>query len=153
MDALYRWFYRAAYIGMRTFWFVFRPQTRGVNVALWHAGELLLVRNSYRPGYTLPGGYIRFRETAREAAVREVREELQLSIGGSELLAWGWIDIRQEFKRDRVMIFEMHCAARPVVRIDNREVVAACFVRPDEVQRRRPAAPLAAYLAARQAER
>jgi hypothetical protein len=67
LDALYRWFYRAASIVMRLFWFVFRPLTRGVNVALWHADELLVVRNSYRRGYTLPGGYIRFREKGKEA--------------------------------------------------------------------------------------
>jgi ADP-ribose pyrophosphatase YjhB (NUDIX family) len=149
LDALYRWFYRAAYIVMRLFWFVFRPLTRGVNVALWHADELLVVRNAYRPGYTLPGGYIRFQEKAREAAVRELREELQLTIAGADLIAWGQIEIRQDYRRDRVTIFEMHCAARPVVRLDNREVVAACFLKPAAVVPSPHAAPLAAYLAAK----
>ncbi len=133
---------------MRLFWFSFRPLTRGVNVALWHAGELLVIRNSYRPGYSLPGGYIRWRESARETAVREMREELQLTIAGPELHAWGQMEIRHEFRRDRVTIFEVDCTARPVIRIDNREVVAARFLRPTALAELASAAPLAAYLAA-----
>ncbi len=133
---------------MRLFWFGFRPLTRGVNVALWHAGELLVIRNSYRPGYSLPGGYLRWRESALEAAVREMREELQLTIAGPELHAWGQMEIRHEFRRDRVTVFEVDYAARPVVQIDHREVVAARFLRPAAVVDLAPAAPLAAYLAA-----
>ena len=153
LNALYRWFYRAAYGVMRLFWFIFRPLTRGVNVALWHDGELLVVRNSYRPGYSLPGGYIRFRESARAAAVREVREELRLTVAEHELDAWGQIEVRQEYKRDRVMVFELHCAKPPVIRVDKREVVAARFIQPEAEATLSCEAPLAAYLAAKRRKR
>ncbi len=152
-DCLYRQLYRAAYGIMRIFWFVFRPLTRGVNVALWHDGELLVVRNSYRPGYSLPGGYIRFRESARAAAVREVREELRLTVAEHELDAWGQIEVRQEYKRDRVMVFELHCAKPPAIRVDKREVVAARFLQPEAEATLSCEAPLAAYLAAKRRKR
>ena len=131
---------------MRFFWFVFRPQTRGVNVALWYEDELIVVKNSYRPGYALPGGYIRPRENARAAAVREVSEELQVTIEGADLYEWGQLENRVEFKRDRVTLFEVQCAVRPVVRIDNREVVAVRFLRPEAAGGLRKEVTLAAYL-------
>ena len=43
-------------------------------------GAVLLVRNSYRAGWGLPGGLIRRREEPREAALRETREEVGLDL-------------------------------------------------------------------------
>ncbi len=43
-------------------------------------GALLLVRQSYRRGWTLPGGLLKRNEAPAEAAVRETREEIGLDI-------------------------------------------------------------------------
>lgn len=149
IDRLYRLFYRGAYLAMRIFWFVFRPLTRGVNVALWHDGRLLVIEQSYRQGYTLPGGYLRFRESARAAAVREMMEELQLRIHPDELASWGQMQNRTEFRRDRVTLYEIQRTAMPGVHIDRREVVAARFLRPAAVIERPCSKSLAVYLASK----
>ena len=133
---------------MRVFWFVFRPQMRGVNVALWHGGELLVIENAYRAGYSLPGGYIRFRERDRAAARREICEELRLAIEDRQLRRWGQLENRSEFKRDRVTYFEVRLDARPLIRIDNREVVGARIMPPGAVVTRPCTASLRYYLAA-----
>ena len=43
-------------------------------------GDVLLVRNSYRTGWGLPGGLLRRREAAEAGARREVREEVGLDV-------------------------------------------------------------------------
>ncbi len=48
-------------------------------------GELLVVKANYKSYWSLPGGIIDAGESPLEAAVREVREEIGLSIEASEL--------------------------------------------------------------------
>ena len=43
-------------------------------------GALLLLRNSYRPGWGLPGGMLRRGEEVIDAVTREVREEVGLHV-------------------------------------------------------------------------
>ena len=43
-------------------------------------GALLLVRQSYRRGWTFPGGLLKRNEAPAEAAVRETREEIGLDV-------------------------------------------------------------------------
>jgi 8-oxo-dGTP pyrophosphatase MutT (NUDIX family) len=110
---------------MRTYWRVRRPTTHGALVVLWHEGELLLVRNSYVGYYTLPGGYIHNGESSRDAAVRELSEEIGLRALPSELeLA---LDTTHEWegKHDHVEIFTLDVTARPKIQVDHREVVEA----------------------------
>lgn len=40
-----------------------------------HQGKMLLCRHSYRPGWSLPGGMMAWKEKPLEAVLREVREE------------------------------------------------------------------------------
>ena len=54
-------------------------------------GRIALVRNTYRDGWSLPGGVVDDNEPPADAAVREVREELgQESEGPVALLAVHW---------------------------------------------------------------
>lgn len=62
-----------------------RPHTHGALVAIWWGEQLLLVKTSYRWGYGLPGGGVRRKESAAQAAVRELEEELGLSLHESWL--------------------------------------------------------------------
>ena len=130
IDLLYRITYRAAYQVMRVYWAVLRPNTHGALVALWHRGEILLVRNSYVRYLSLPGGYVRPGETGREAAARELREEAGLRVRPDELQPaideWH----QWEGKREHIEIFELDVPERPAIEVDNREVVAAEWFAP-----------------------
>ncbi len=132
IDLFFRVAYRCAYRLMRVYWRLAHPQTHGALVAVWHEGMALLVRNSYVPYHSLPGGYVRRHETAREAALRELFEETGIRADASALkLA---VDERHEWegKRERIEIFEIDVAERPTVKVDNREVVQAAFFDPEE---------------------
>src|SRR5918911_1416646 len=76
IDRSFQLAYKLAYRMMRFYWGVRRPATHGALVTLWNQGELLLIQNSYVGYRSLPGGYVGRYETAREAAVRELREEI-----------------------------------------------------------------------------
>jgi 8-oxo-dGTP pyrophosphatase MutT (NUDIX family) len=130
IDRLYRVAYRGAYKMMRVYWAVLRPQVHGALVAIWNNGEILLVKNSYVPYYSLPGGYVQRGETGRMAAIRELLEETGIRASASELR----IALDQqhvwEGKREHIEIFEIDVATRPTIKVDNREVVEATFYAP-----------------------
>lgn len=117
--------YVCAYQAMRAYWRVRKPTTHGTLIALWNRDEVLLVRNSYVPYYCLPGGYLHRGETAREAAVRELREEVGISTdaAGLELVLDKTHD--WEGKHDHVQIFTLDLPTRPTIEVDHREVVEA----------------------------
>lgn len=60
---------------------VFTPSfTLGALCLIEHDGELLLLRQRHRSGWTLPGGLVDRGETAEQAACREVLEETGLVV-------------------------------------------------------------------------
>jgi len=127
VDRMYQLAYTCAYRTLRTYWRIRRPMTHGALVAIWSRGQVLLVRNSYVPYYSAPGGYVRRGESGREAAMRELEEEVgvrvrpeQLELALEETLPW-------EGKRDHVQIFNLVMDERPTIRIDRREVIAASW--------------------------
>jgi 8-oxo-dGTP pyrophosphatase MutT (NUDIX family) len=122
--------YVCAYRAMRTYWKVRHPTTHGTLVTLWNQGEVLLVRNSYVPYYSLPGGYIHKNEAARQAVVRELSEEIgviadpdQLELVLEKTHDW-------EGKKDHVQIFSLDLPSRPNIAVDNREVIEAKWYSP-----------------------
>ncbi len=136
IDALFRTSLRVAYRLLRIWWFVRRPDVHGAYIVVWHAGRLLLVRNSYRGGETVPCGGIGRRESARDAAVRELGEEVGLWVAPEELAAKGELEVNFDHKRDHAHFFELHLEAEPDLAVDNREVVWAGFVPATELGRR-----------------
>jgi 8-oxo-dGTP pyrophosphatase MutT (NUDIX family) len=61
-----------------------RPRTFGAHaVALTRDGRLVLVKLWYAPGWRLPGGGRAASEPAAEAALRELREEIDMTSHGS----------------------------------------------------------------------
>jgi 8-oxo-dGTP diphosphatase len=132
IDLLFRIAYRNAYRLMRIYWLVRRPDVHGALVAIWHEGKILLVQNSYVPYRSLPGGYVHARETARDAVLRELREETGMSASASELKPV--IDEHHEWegKREHIEIFDLDVTERPRIEVDNREVVEARFFSPEE---------------------
>jgi 8-oxo-dGTP diphosphatase len=131
VDLGFRLAYRVAYQLMRLYWFVARPNTHGALIAIWHEGELLLVKNSYVSYYCLPGGYLKRGETAKSAAVRELAEECAIRVRPDELHLGRCETHQFEGKTDTVEIFDLEVAVRPPFRVDGREVVAAAFHRPE----------------------
>lgn len=80
--ALRRVAYRAAFRGLRVWWFVRRPHTSGVKLVVWRDDDVLFVRHSYGDTsvWELPGGGRRRGESPERAASRELREELGLDV-------------------------------------------------------------------------
>jgi 8-oxo-dGTP diphosphatase len=130
IDLAYRVAYRCAYKLMRVYWKALRPQVHGALVAIWNAGEILLVKNSYVRYFSLPGGYVHRQETAREAAIRELLEETGVRAAPSDLqLA---LDVQHDWegKREHIEIFDLDLSHRPQIKVDNREVLEARFFTP-----------------------
>ena len=67
---------RLLYIGFRIYCFIFRPKAIGVRVMLIQNEQVLLVRQTYIPGWFMPGGGVKRGETLEQAARRETREEI-----------------------------------------------------------------------------
>ena len=132
VDLTYRTAYRAAFRVLKIWWYVRRPDHRGALVAVWHDGKLLLVRQSYRKTYSLPGGTVGRKEAPEAAACRELREEVGLDVQMDELVPIGTWTLRTEYINDTAHIFEFHATNLPEIVIDNREIVDARFVSPNE---------------------
>jgi ADP-ribose pyrophosphatase YjhB (NUDIX family) len=106
----------------RIWWRVRRPVMLGVRVIPVNAaGELLLVRHTYTPGWYFPGGGVDRGETLADAAARELREEVSLVCAAPDLLCvhsfflWG--------KSDHVALFVAATEGAPVP--DGREIAEA----------------------------
>ena len=146
VDRLWRLALCVAYRLLLVGWYVFRPKRQGVFVGVWHHGELLVIRNSYRSWYALPAGGVRRGEKPSHAALRELREEVGITATPDVLRFVGDISTTFEFKRDRCSFFEIELDARPNVSVDGREVVWAGFLTPAEALERRLAPPVREYL-------
>ncbi len=147
MNALARLGYRIAYLAARGWWFIRRPRTFGSVVAVWCDGELLLVRTSYRAQYSLPGGFVRPGETALDAALREVEEELHLQLS-PETLTLRWHGLTAfEHRRDTTTIWEIVLDQRPSFHVDGREVIWAGWRTAAQARSLPVSPPVRAYLA------
>ncbi|MDG4797118.1 NUDIX hydrolase [Micromonospora sp. WMMD1082] len=54
------------------------------------AGDVLLVKPTYRDHWAFPGGYVETEEYPHQACAREVHEELGISIAVGDLLVLDW---------------------------------------------------------------
>jgi len=77
---------RLLYLGFRIYCFFFRPISIGVLVMLIKNREVFLVRQTYLPGWFLPGGGVKRGETLGEAIRREAYEEIGAEMGALKLL-------------------------------------------------------------------
>ena len=149
IDFAYRLAYRVGFALALIVWRLRRPSHHGALVAILVDGRILLVRQSYRSEYSLPGGGVARGETALQAAQRELVEELLVDVGPDDLVHIHAETGLWDGRHDTVDFFEMTPAAEPTIRIDNREIVEARLVRFDELGSIRLTGPVEAYLRAR----
>ena len=117
---------QSAFALRRALFALLRLKTTGVKVMLFNdAQELLLIRNGYGDSnvFLLPGGGVSRGESPQAAAIREVREELGVSIEDVEPF-WTY-ESGAEGKRDTIHVFK--AKTRDRVQIDDREVLEARF--------------------------
>ncbi len=98
--------------------------------AVWLGGRVPAVRQSCRANPSWPGGGIRRGQQPREAARRELREELGLDVRPDDLVLARDMVVDWDYRREHVRVFELRLHEEPDLRIDNREIVAARFVEP-----------------------
>lgn len=83
-DRARRVLYRLALPIFNGYRLIARPRTRSVACVITHRDEVLLVRHTYRDQeqWTLPGGLRQSKESAEDAAEREMEEELGRRLSG-----------------------------------------------------------------------
>ena len=86
-------------------WLIRRPRTFGAHALALTPGEkLILVKLRYASGWRLPGGGRTENEDPRDAVLRELREEIGMTVHGTVELA-AELDEAADFKRDLAFLF------------------------------------------------
>jgi 8-oxo-dGTP diphosphatase len=145
-DALTRVAYRGAYSLAMAYWFVRRPDTLGVFVAVWCGRRVLLLQNSYKRDFSMPGGGAHRGESHEQTGARELREEVGLTVPPEHLCAAFDVTDTWEYKRDHVYFLELDLDTEPPLSIDRREVVWAAFIDQDAALRLPLSPTVRAYL-------
>lgn len=97
-------FYKIVTPIRRFYWFVFRPKTKGAKGLIKNDQKLLMIRNTYgKMHWTFPGGGIKRNETAENAAIREVAEEVGIKMNRPIYL--GSYYNERQYKRDTVSCY------------------------------------------------
>ncbi len=79
----------------------------GAGVLFFDAtGRVLLVEPTYKPYWEIPGGAVEAGESPRDAAARELKEELGLSCPVGRLLAVDWVPPRPDRTEGLMVIFD-----------------------------------------------
>jgi 8-oxo-dGTP pyrophosphatase MutT (NUDIX family) len=99
-------FIRILYYGFRIYCFIFRPVRVGVRAMMIRDGKVWLVRQTYIPGWFMPGGGVKRGETLEQAARREAKEETGAELGELKLL--GAYTNLTEWKTDHNVVFICH---------------------------------------------
>lgn len=124
-----------AFQALRVVWFVRRPNQHGALVLVWFNDRVLLIRNSYQPRWSAPGGSVEGGESTFEAATREVDEEIGIQIGVDDLTFVRDITFNFRYRHDRISLFEWHPTKMPPVGMDKREIVEARWFDLEETRR------------------
>lgn len=88
----------------RLYWRVFKPKTYGSRAIIIFNEKILLIKNPNANHWSLPGGHIEKGETPEQCIIRELKEELDLSINKADFKLGEYIS-DQEGKHDTVFIY------------------------------------------------
>jgi len=144
LDGAWRIAYRLGFPLARIWWRLRRARHEGALVAVYVDRALLLVRSSYRVEWNFPGGSVKSGETPDAAARRELAEEIGLVASG--LAPAGEASGIWDGRRDQVHFFELRLDQLPKLQLDNREIIAARLISPEELPGIAVTGPVAVYL-------
>ena len=102
------------------------------------AGQVLIVKPTYKPDWGIPGGAVETGELMRAACVREVREELGLDVSGLPLPLLCVDSFRDKHGDRLVFIFDggvLGVAEIGRIRLQESELSEYRFVEPEEAVR------------------
>lgn len=86
------------------YWFITKPQTRGVKTLIQFEDKFLLVKLTYaHKAWTIPGGGVKRNESFEEAGKREVFEEVGIKLDNIKKIG-SYFNI-VEHKRDTVEVY------------------------------------------------
>jgi len=93
-------------------------------------GRILLVRPSYKPTWDLPGGGAEIDESPRDAAIREVGEELGVEVEPGKLLAVDWLGPQSGYTEVLALLFDagtLSSEQASHINVDGQEIIEAAF--------------------------
>ncbi len=106
---------------LRLYWFIVRPSVRGVKVLLECEGKILLVKHNYGHSlWTIPGGGLKRGELSEIGAIREVYEELGVTL--YRVVYLGQYETNYEYKKTTVDCFRASIPKEVQIKIDNFEI-------------------------------
>ncbi|MGU3538062.1 NUDIX domain-containing protein [Methylobacterium sp. A54F] len=135
LDRCYQLALWCAFQGLRAWWFIRRPNQHGALAMIWFEDRVLLVRNSYQPRWSAPGGSVERSESSRDAVVREIGEEIGIQVSGAEFRFVRDVEFKFRYRHDRVSLFEWHPSVMPSIKVDHREIVGAQWFPLDQASR------------------
>ncbi len=95
-------------------WFIFGPNTHGVQIVLRNDNSILFIQHTYmhKGLWDFPGGGIKENENAFDAAKRETEEELKLNL--SELKNIGVANVYHSYHHDNISIFAGNTSSKEI---------------------------------------
>jgi nucleoside triphosphatase len=99
-------------------------------------GKILLAQSpKWHDKWTMPGGHIEFGETIEGAMIREIKEEVGLSVESQGIISFGELINSKDFYRPAHFVyFDVLCKVmeNSEVKIDNDEIIGYKWVSPEE---------------------
>ena len=117
----------------QTYFRLRRPLTLGVRALVINKnGEIFLIRNTYVPGWQLPGGGVEKNQTALEALRDELLQEGGITFEKTPAL-FAIYSNHQSFKNDHVLLYVLRAFTRSHIPEPNMEIAESGFFAPDNL--------------------